>query len=384
MTKSISTVYFLTFFILSGCVRTMSNQSDISLANHSFIGTKQFIWEDTTRVDNYYGSIRKVNAQVWYPSIVNDSLGIQSPYFLFYDKVVNKLDGWSDDDYESVENIKTNSILNASIKKPISKFPLVIFSPSLGGNLSYYTYYSEYLARHDYVVMGVNHLYESEVVISKENNVFTSKLRFHDSLKTLNIPDQITAERYREVKGKRQEILGLDLVFSMNQIFNEPYFKNILDEDKIGAFGHSIGGAAVIYLSILDERIKAVIDLDGTPPTIALNEGIDVPFLFIEDLTDYRNHQGYAKLHKRRNDFCELNRDDAWRVLIGGFNHNSFLDTNYYLSDDENEIQQEEKNLNLVLDYMNKFFNSYLMDLEKMDLVSSHTDTLEVHKFSKE
>ena len=118
---------------------------------------------------------------------------------------------------------------------------------------------------------------------------------------------------------------------------NTAEFEGRLDLEKIGAFGHSIGGAASIYTSLLDKRIKAVLDIDGTPPTAALESGMTVPFMFIEDLTDYENHEGYKKMHQRRAEFCEINSSESFRILIGGTNHNSFLDINYHSASDENE-----------------------------------------------
>ena len=71
-----------------------------------------------------------------------------------------------------------------------------------------YTYYAEKLAKCGFVVVGINHLYESEYVIDNNMNIIPANLAFHDSLKTLDIPKQITAEKYREVKGIRQKVLG--------------------------------------------------------------------------------------------------------------------------------------------------------------------------------
>jgi len=109
-----------------------------------------------------------------------------------------------------------------------------------------------------------------------------------------------------------------------------------------------------------------------------------VPFLFIEDLTDYENHVGYRKLHKRRAEFCELNSAASWRVLIGGFNHNSFLDINYYLGENEADRLDQKQNLDLVFDYMDRFLDTYLLGLDQRPLQPKVTDSLQVFGFKQQ
>jgi len=160
-------------------------------------------------------------------------------------------------------------------------------------------------------------------------------------------------------------------------------FGSRIDTNRIGIFGHSIGGAAAVFSSILDKRIKAVINLDGTHPSIALNNGIDIAYLFIEDLTDYKNHEGYGIQYKPRSDFCELNRVDSWRVLIKGFNHNSLLDMKYYLAENTSEAQSEKANLDKVISYMDDFLNHYLLGNEELNMESIESENLEIIRFYK-
>lgn len=347
-----------------------------------FIGAKQYSWEDTGRLDEYYGEARKVNVRVWYPSNKFTSSSLRASYLLFGEKLYKKLEGWTEEDYKSVQEVKTASLIGIPIQDNLTKAPLLIFSPSLGGNLSYYTYYAEYFAKKGYIVMGINHLYESEAVVADEK-VYLANHSFQDSLKSLKIPDDISAEQYRESMGLRQKILAQDIQFSLDQLLADEEIKNAIDTSKIGIFGHSVGGAGAVYCSILDKRIKVVINLDGTPPSIALNNGIDIPYLFIEDMTDYKNHEGHATQYKRRSDFCELNRADSWRVLVKGFNHNSFLDINYYLAESRSKAQSEKTNLDKVINYMDDFLNHYLLGSDELHIKPIESEDLEIIRFDK-
>lgn len=370
-------------FIIISCLLLLSCQSSTpAKAQNDFrVGTRYFQWEDTQRPDPYYGGKRLINVQVWYP--IDQSLQTskfkKAPYYYQIEKAYKKLNSWSASDVKWAKQIQTQAFVQAPILK--GRYPLIIFSPSLGGNLNQYTYYAEHLAKAGYIVAGVNHLYESEYVINVQNKVFPSNHRFHDSLKTLKIPQQITADKYREVKGLRYEVLGQDLIFCLNQLKKTPLAQYI-NFKKIGVWGHSIGGAASISASFKDARFSAVLDLDGTPPSIALRKGIKVPFMFIEDLIDYRNHIGYKKIHQRRRNFCKKNSADAYRIMLANTNHNSFLDINYHTARSNSQRQKALKVLQITLKYMQSFFDRYLK-AQPFELKAQQTKEIEIFTFQK-
>lgn len=374
---------FLIPACMAGCGTTIGKEEVDPEDTGFYIGTQQFIWEDVNRRDDYYGGTRKLNVQVWYPGEEIPAESQRTPYLLFRDQLQHRLEGWKESDFQAEQQIKTASFIGVPFSNQVKTAPLLVFSPSLGGNVSYYTYYAEYFARQGYIVMGINHLYESEAIVDPEGRVYAAHLQFHDSLKTLKIPEEISAEKYREVMGVRQKVLAEDLLFALDQLLLEEAFKSKINTDHIGVFGHSMGGAAAIYAALLDSRIKVVINLDGTPPTVALDNGIDAPFLYLEDLTDYRNHPGYAKMHKRRSDFCERNRADSWRILINGFNHNSFLDINYYFAQDKEVAMAEKEKLNLILEYMDAFLSHYLLGLDELNLAPMESASMEIIYFEK-
>lgn len=348
------------------------------------VGTKSFTWKDSSRVDAYYGKKRLINVQIWYPvdAHLQSEDYPRSPYYYRIEEAYQSLPYWSEEDLALVLSVETNSLVKAPIAEPGVTFPLLIFSPSLGANLSAYSFYAEQLAQEGYIVVGVNHLYESEYVFDKEGKFFLNNVTFHDSLKNLEIPEQITAEEYRVVKGQRQKVLGEDLIFCLNQLIslNDTEFSNQIDLSKVGVYGHSIGGTAAVYAAYLDPRFRAVLNLDGTSPSVALVEGIKQPFMFIEDLTDYRNHQGYAKMHQRRSDFCKKVGGDAYRVLIAGISHNSFLDGNYYIAESADGKMAALRVLEQTESYMLQFFDHYLRG-ETSELEATTTEALEILTF---
>ncbi|NRA49232.1 MAG: hypothetical protein HRU12_08865 [Phaeodactylibacter sp.] len=133
----------------------------------------------------------------------------------------------------------------------------------------------------------------------------------------------------------------------------------------------------------MDDRIAAVLDIDGTPPTKAFEDVLEVPFMFIEDLIDYKNHSGYQKVHRRRARFCNSNKADAYRVMIGETKHNSFLDIHYHLAEQMEAKRSALNILNQTANYAHQFFDYGLKGLA-MDLPEIQTDTLEIIRYPAE
>ena len=366
-------------FLMFGC----HTSSQAQVQEDFLVGVRYFQWQDDQRSDPYYGGKRLINVQVWYPiaSSVKPQNFKKAPYYYQIALAYSKLHNWSQADAQMVQKIPTAALVDAPLPNTSTKYPLIIFSPSLGSHVAQYTYYAERLAKAGYIVAGVNHLYESQYVVDSQKRIFTANHRFHDSLKTLQIPAQITVDKYREVKGLRQEVLGQDLIFCLDQL-KKSIFTQSINFNKVGAWGHSVGGAAAIFASFKDPRFSAVLNLDGTPPSVAMQEGIKTSFMFIEDLTDYKNHPGYKKLHKRRNNFCKKVSKNAYRVLLAGTNHNSFLDINYHTAHSKAQRQKLLKVLRTTLYYMQGFFDRYLK-AQPFALKAGKTKEVEVFTFEK-
>lgn len=375
-------LFILALFI--GACQDKKPPADTLESASAAVGTKYYQWVDNSRVDDYYGGQRIVNVQVWYPADLSDTTKNYpvASYYYQLDKAYVPI-GWSKSDLQESEQIVTAARLKAPIANQAEGYPLLLLSPSLGGNVSHYYYYAERLAAAGFIVAGVNHGYESQYVISPDDEVIPVDLTFHDSLKTLDIPTEITADEYRAVKGLRQKVLGEDLLFTIDQLtrINDSAFAGLIDTTRIGSWGHSMGGAASVYAAYLDPRIKAVANIDGTPPSVALAEGIKQPFLFIEDLVDYRNHVGYAKLHQRRTDFCNRIESTSYRVLLADTQHDSFMDVNYRFAADDHERAQVLPVLAQTCTYLETFFAHHLTEANHPVFVDTITDSLEVFVF---
>ncbi|QQS41669.1 MAG: hypothetical protein IPM63_01615 [Acidobacteriota bacterium] len=337
-------------------------------------GVKSFAWTDRSRTDTFYGKdeYREVSVTVWYPAEPCEGKQCEyAPLISDLDKALPKLNGVSDETIEKLRTLRSKSRSGLKISKQRDKYPVLLFSPSLGGHTAFHTGLAEALADLGYVVVGVNHKFESWYIINEEGRVIPENHRFHDELKELRIPEDITADGYREKRGERLRILGEDLIFVLNKLgeLNESVFGGRLELSSVGAFGHSVGGAAAMEAANLDRRIAAVINFDGTPSGQVLKEGIKQPFMMIEDKKDL-TQPGNKIQFDRRQDLCEKVGGDCYRVLIPGASHNSFSEFGVLMETDFSKRKPGIDILDTTLRFVESFFDSYLLG-EDADLLPS-------------
>lgn len=220
------------------------------------VGTSRLQW-DTEAPESLTADptdTRVLVAQLWYPtwatgagqaclesSTVSDAIAAQAglPGFL--------LDG--------VVRGNTNAIADAP--RADGSFPLVLFSPGLGGVRTQNSAWAEELASHGYIVAAVDHPYDSAAVVLEDGTVIASTLHTTGN----DTRDQRIADGLASIRAD-------DLIATLDRLEKD------LDVDGVATAGHSIGGAAAILAASRDGRVDAVIDLDGLPrggrPTVPI------------------------------------------------------------------------------------------------------------------
>ncbi|OJF10146.1 alpha/beta hydrolase family protein [Couchioplanes caeruleus] len=201
------------------------------------------------------------------------------------------------------------------------RFPVVLFSPGLGGVRSQNTAWAEDLASRGYVVAGVDHPYDSAAVVFADGRT---------------VETAVAASGDPEEDDKRAAgwtaVRAADLGFVLTQLgrldrgeLGHP-LAGRLDTARAAATGHSIGGAAALRAAARDDRFTAVINLDGgigpdqgpvRQPVLALTHAIDRP----ED-TRY-----VARLTAALEPATATN----YRLTVPGSAHLTFTDAPLYL-----------------------------------------------------
>ncbi len=120
---------------------------------------------------------------------------------------------------------------------------------------------------------------------------------------------------------------ALDQLERLNTSDPSGRFLGRLDMQRIGVFGHSLGGAEALQFCHDDSRCKAGIDVDGAPLGSVVGEGVTQPFMFL--LSD---HEAEPDSETRpvkaniRSIYDRLPSDRRLEIVIRGANHYMFSD----------------------------------------------------------
>ncbi|EOA82629.1 uncharacterized protein SETTUDRAFT_165100 [Exserohilum turcica Et28A] len=145
------------------------------------------------------------------------------------------------------------------VVKDVGKFPLVLFSPGLGGSRLLYNVLAESLASAGYAVATMDHTFEA-LVVEYPDGSFTPGL--NASYWDPSIP------------GRLESLLGVrveDGRFVLSQLGRKDVVRKLapgsacgFNTSRVAFYGHSFGGATAISALMNDTRFTGAINMDGT------------------------------------------------------------------------------------------------------------------------
>jgi dienelactone hydrolase len=148
------------------------------------------------------------------------------------------------------------------------KYPLVVFSPgSFGTRTSNTSTYRE-LASNGYVVSSIDHPYHSFFTTNAGGKLTLISWTFFQEAMGVNNDKYDVATKF----GITQEWMKVrtgDISFALNTVLERAADSasgkvyQMIDTEKIGLMGHSLGGAAVVRVARDRHDIDAVINLDA-------------------------------------------------------------------------------------------------------------------------
>ncbi|KAL3444102.1 Alpha/Beta hydrolase protein [Aspergillus insuetus] len=146
-----------------------------------------------------------------------------------------------------------------------SKFPIIIFSPSLGTTRLFYTILAQSLASTGYIVVSIDHPYDTEFLEFPDRTVVTAA--------------NITDDRVPLDVDTRAR----DMSFVLDQLRLGAMGVRVSRTADVAVLGHSLGGAAAAEAMRQDSRFYAGVNLDGSMygPLVCQGPGDDDerPFL---------------------------------------------------------------------------------------------------------
>lgn len=234
---------------------------------------------DMSRVDPMEGkgSVRRLVVWIWYPTL-SPSPSAMSPYLPR---------GWEASDTVmglpiGTVALQSHSHDDAPVERELGPRPLLLFSASGFSPLSYAATL-ENLASHGYVVASISHPHDAPIT------VFADGTEVMVSLENLR---RITAAVGDPVAGGMEETFAFrgemallkrdDMKSTVDLLFDVPHpVVDLIDPERIGALGHSLGGNAALEWCQADPRCQAAVNMDGAIWTEVGKAGLTKPAMVV-------------------------------------------------------------------------------------------------------
>jgi dienelactone hydrolase len=228
-----------------------------------------------------------------------------------------------------LSRVRTHSIRDAEVSLQNHSYPVVLMRAGLAALTTDYTTLAEDLASHGYVVVGFDAPYRSFVVVFPDGRVIARAPQ--------NNADLLGGPQQEQLANKLLQAWSADMGFALDQLerlnTSDPSgrFLGRLDMQRVGVFGHSLGGATALQFCHDDSRCKAGIDVDGAPLGSVVADGVTQPFMFL--LSDHKGEsdagepeairQAGANIHSI---YDRLPNDRRLMIMIRGAGHYRFSD----------------------------------------------------------
>ncbi len=339
----VSGCILLTICILPGILFPQFNP--VASTGHYTINTTSVTFVDTSRIDPFSktGENRKLTVQFWYPTV----------------------------------------------KEGSNTFPLTIFSHGAFGYRGSNRSTFENLASNGYVVCSIDHSYHSFFAKHTDGSTTLVNTEF------LNDAVNITNGKYDEKTSydKSHEWLNLrtgDINFVLNKILDNKNVEipesvyTIINQDKIGLFGHSLGGAAAAQLGRDRSDVDAVAVIDGTMigEEVAFKNGHEIlnTEAYPIPLLDLYNDSHYKDAKQMGTEYNNLsasaNAKEAYDIVIRDSGHLNFTDLPLFSPTLAHMLGTGTVDSRYCIETMNKivldFFDHTLKDKKELDLKTEY------------
>lgn len=386
------------------------------------VGRSHFYWKDTARPEPFSSfemAKREIMVYAYYPAKTrsNAATATYIPYVLETEKAMGtaKMIGEFGDAYPFIKSgqLNTHCFQNAELSRARNMYPILIFSHGFSETGFVYSSILEELASHGYIVFSIEHPYDAYAATLPDGRVipFASE-KWEAAMKA-----EGGAAKYQV---EQIPVRAADVLFVIKNLalLNNGNLKSIftshLDMDKIGVFGHSLGGMTASRVCQLSNQVKACMNQDavfrGSPYIeYSSKDSIQQPFLFFasqhslyvtknitppsdEDLTKMKlTRQYYDSLRNvyqnKQDETLSKMSGGSYRISIEtkGFVHRSFIDTKLFENSNDTAILfRNLKYIKMIRAYTLAFFDKYLkgMNAPLLDSAATINPDVTIDKFS--
>ena len=301
------------------------------------VGTQIFNWTDSSRgewfTEDDLDDKRKLVVQIWYPT-----KAVSGEKYPYMDNPGKRLGPLSEQlelprfMIRHIQEIRTNSILNAPIHPDVDNLPVIVFSHGLGGMKAQNTAHIEELVSQGYFVIAPDHPFDANITIFDDGTLadYRSGITFLQAKRGKGI--KFTEKDFWNVRLPQINTRTADIQYLLdelevrNGVVQSPW--EAMNLDRIGIFGHSYGGATSVMVSYIDKRIDACISLDGwnVPiPQNVVDDGLNIPLLYI-GRPEWDTTLNYEKLDT----LIARSSTVAEKLILDGTKHFDYSDTPYF------------------------------------------------------
>ncbi|MFC8625549.1 alpha/beta hydrolase family protein [Streptomyces anulatus] len=217
---------------------------------------------------------------------------------------------------------RSHAVPGAPVADGGGRFPVVLFSPGLGGVRTQNTVWAEELASHGYVVVAVDHPYDSAAVVLSDGRTLRTRVAATgDRAKDEALAEGWTRTRAADLRAVLSRLERVDRGEA------EGLLTGRIDTGRAAAAGHSLGGAAALQAARQDPRFDAVVDLDGFPHG-PVGDRFEQPVLALTQEIGPGTDPDYLPRLTR---VLELSEATSYRLTVPGAAHLTFTDAPLYL-----------------------------------------------------
>ncbi len=279
------------------------------------VGKEAQLLEDASRAEvatETPGDRRQVRVVAWYPAVAGT--GEPAAYLDGLDRIGDGLVASGAIDAfarAGLDWVSTSARHRATVAGTDEAYPVVILSPGNATNVEFYGALAEELASHGYVVIGLDHPYQSAAVA------------IGDSVVTY-AGDAPMAQAEAVTRARIDERVA-DIGFVLDRLEADAAGFAMLDArldlGRVAVIGHSNGGLAAVQICD-DPRVRACANLDGQNAAGPFGTGTEPvapanPFLFLTK---------DAELHPALVQAFEEGGAGGYRVVVPAAAHDSFTD----------------------------------------------------------
>lgn len=294
------------------------------------VGRANYVWTDSARLDSLAPppvTERKLLAWVWYPAAISSKQAFDDYLPASWRTALAHETGFVLTQFlnRDPSRIQTHSVRDAGVSPRQRLYPVVLMRGGHSALTADYTSVAEDLASHGYVVVGIDAPYRTFVVVLPDGSVIARSPENNAELGSDAQRVQVATKLVHAWSANMS--FAVDQMERLNAADVSGKFRGKLDLQRVGAFGHSLGGAEALQFCHDDPRCKAGIDVDGAPFGSVVAEGVTQPFMFLmSDHSDEAAAETGPIEADLRSIFDRLPRDRRLQVTIRRATHFGFQD----------------------------------------------------------